>query len=72
MASAAAGYFNLCVPVSMGGLGQGHLAYYVAWEAINHLCGPHHWLGTFALSHWAFGPSVVLEQLTAEARDLRA
>ena len=69
VASAAAGYFNLCVPVSMGGLGQGHLAYYVAWEAINHLCGPHHWLGTFALSHWAFGPSVVLEQLTAEARE---
>jgi len=69
MASAAAGYFNLCVPVSMGGLGQGHLAYYVAWEAINHLCGPHHWLGTFALSHWAFGPSVVLEQLTKGARE---
>jgi alkylation response protein AidB-like acyl-CoA dehydrogenase len=69
MASAAAGYFNLCVPISMGGLGQGHLAYYVAWEAINHLCGPHHWLGTFALSHWAFGPSVVLEQLTVEARE---
>jgi alkylation response protein AidB-like acyl-CoA dehydrogenase len=69
MASAAAGYFNLCVPVSMGGLGQGHLAYYVAWEAINRLCGPHHWLGTFALSHWAFGPSVVLEQLTGEARE---
>jgi len=60
VASAAAGYFNLCVPASMGGLGQGYLAYYVAWEAVNHLCGPHHWLGTFALSHWAFGPSVVL------------
>jgi len=68
-ASASAGYFNLCVPVTMGGLGQGHLAYYVAWEAINRLCGPHRWLGTFALSHWAFGPSVVLEQLTAEARE---
>src|SRR5690242_17346957 len=53
----------------MGGLGQGHLAYYVAWEAVKHLCGPHHWLGTFALSHWAFGPSVVLEQLTDTARE---
>jgi acyl-CoA dehydrogenase len=69
MAAAAAGYFNLCVPVAMGGLGQGYLAYYVAWEAINRLCGPHRWLGTFALSHWAFGPSVVLEQLTPEARE---
>lgn len=69
MASAAAGYFNLCVPASLGGLGQGHLAYYVAWEAINRLCGPHHWLGTFALSHWAFGPSPVLVAVTPEARD---
>ena len=57
MASAAAGYFNLCVPTSLGGLGQGYLAYYVCWEMVNRLCGPHHWLGTFALSHWAFGPT---------------
>ena len=69
MASAAAGYFNLCVPASLGGLGQGHLAYYVAWEAINRLCGPHHWLGTFALSHWAFGPSPVLAAVTPGARE---
>ena len=68
-AASDAGYFNLCVPTAMGGLGQGYLAYYVAWEAINRLCGPHHWLGTFALSHWAFGPSVVLEQLTPQARE---
>jgi acyl-CoA dehydrogenase len=68
MASAQAGYFNLCVPASLGGLGQGYLAYYVAWEAVNRLCGPHHWLGTFALSHWAFGPSPVLEHVTLEAR----
>jgi acyl-CoA dehydrogenase len=68
MASAAAGYFNLCVPESLGGLGQGYLAYYVCWEAINRLCGPHHWLGTFALSHWAFGPSPVLSEVTPEAR----
>jgi len=68
MVSAEAGYFNLCVPTSLGGLGQGYLAYYVCWEMINRLCGPHHWLGTFALSHWAFGPSPVLEQVTAEAR----
>jgi len=69
MASAAAGYFNLCVPPALGGLGQGYLAYYVCWEVINRLCGPHHWLGTFALSHWAFGPSPVLEQVTPEARE---
>ena len=68
MASAEAGYFNLCVPPSLGGLGQGYLAYYVCWEMINRLCGPHRWLGTFALSHWAFGPSPVLERVTPEAR----
>ena len=69
MASADAGYFNLCVPSSLGGAGQGYLAYYVAWEAINRLCGAHHWLGTYVLSHWAFGPSPVLEQVTPEARE---
>ena len=30
MASAQAGYFNLCVPTSLGGLGQGYLAYYLS------------------------------------------
>ena len=69
MASAQAGYFNLCVPPALGGVGQGYLAYYVCWEVINRRCGPHHWLGTFALSHWAFGPSAVLEQVTPEARE---
>ncbi len=69
MASAEAGYFNLSVPTSIGGQGHGYLAYYVAWEAINRLCGPHHWLGTFALSHWALGPSPVLERVTPEARE---
>jgi acyl-CoA dehydrogenase len=68
MASSAAGYFNLSVPASLGGQGEGYLAYYVAWEAINRLCGPDRWLGTFALSHWAFGPSPVLAEVTPEAR----
>jgi acyl-CoA dehydrogenase len=69
MASAEAGYFNLAVPASIGGQGHGALAYYVAWETINRLCGPQRWLGTFALSHWAFGPSALLEQVTEAARE---
>ena len=69
-ASSAAGFFNLSVPPSLGGRGMGHLAYYAAWEVINRTCGPRGWLGTFALSHWAFGPSAVLEQVTDEARAL--
>jgi acyl-CoA dehydrogenase len=67
MASASAGFFNLSVPTTMGGRGYGYLAYYTAWEVINRVCGPSAWLGTFALSHWAFGPSRVLEQVTDDA-----
>jgi len=66
-ASAAAGYFNLAVPASMGGGGMGHLAYYAAWEHVYHLCGGANWLAQFAISHWAFGPSAVLERVTDRA-----
>ncbi|MDG2112085.1 MAG: acyl-CoA dehydrogenase [Actinomycetota bacterium] len=67
-ASAAAGYFNLAVPESMGGGGMGMLAYYAAWERIYHLCGGANWLGQFTIAHWAFGPSRVLEQVTDRAK----
>jgi acyl-CoA dehydrogenase len=67
-ASATAGYFNLAVPTSMGGGGLGHLAYYAAWERIYHLCGGARWLAQFTISHWAFGPSVVLENISERAR----
>jgi acyl-CoA dehydrogenase len=67
-ASAAAGYFNLAVPTSLGGGGMGHLAYFAAWEHIYHLCGGARWLAQFAISHWAFGPSAVLERVTERAR----
>lgn len=70
MAAAAAGFFNLSVPTSLGGRGYGYLAYYTAWELIMRVCGPRRWLGTYALSHWAFGPSRVLEEVTDEAREL--
>jgi alkylation response protein AidB-like acyl-CoA dehydrogenase len=66
-ASAAAGYFNLAVPASMGGGGMGHLAYYAAWEHVYRLCGGTNWLAQFTLSHWAFGPSVILERVTERA-----
>ncbi len=68
MASAEAGYFNLAVPQSMGGGGMGYLAYLSAWERIYHLCGGRRWLAQFAISHWAFGPSAVLERVTDRAR----
>jgi acyl-CoA dehydrogenase len=68
-ASAKAGFYQMCVPESIGGGGLGHLAYYVAWEALFHSCGPQNWLMLYALSHWAFGPSKLLEKMTPEAQE---
>jgi alkylation response protein AidB-like acyl-CoA dehydrogenase len=68
-ASAKAGYYNMCVPESLGGGGLAHLAYFVGWEALFHLCGPQNWLMLYVISHWAFGPSRLLEKITPEARD---
>jgi alkylation response protein AidB-like acyl-CoA dehydrogenase len=68
MASAKAGFYQMCTPVSLGGGGLGHLAYFVCWEALFHMCGPHNSLCVYALSHWAFGPSRLLEKLSERAR----
>ena len=67
-ASAAAGFFSMCVPQPLGGAGLSHLAYYVAWEALFHQCGPKNWLMLYALAHWAFGPSKLLEQISERAQ----
>ncbi len=69
MAAAEAGFYHMCAPLELGGGGLGHLAYYVAWEALFHRCGPRNWLMLYVLSHWAFGPSRLLEKVTAEARE---
>lgn len=65
--SAKAGFFAMCAPEEMGGGGFGHLAYYVCWEAINRRLGAHTILTPWVISHWAFGPSRVLTQVTPEA-----
>ena len=69
MAAASEGFYQMCVPEELGGGGLGHLAYYVAWEALFYRCGPKNWLMLYALSHWAFGPSRLLEKATPEARE---
>ena len=69
VASAEAGFYQMCAPGSLGGGGLGHLAYYVAWQALFHRCGPRNKLMLHALAHWAFGPSRLLEQVTPEAQD---
>ena len=68
-ASAKAGFYNVSVPEDLGGAGLGLLAYYVLIERVYRLCGAHNWLCDFVVSHWAFGPSPVLSQVTAEARE---
>jgi alkylation response protein AidB-like acyl-CoA dehydrogenase len=69
MASAKAGFFNVSTPKSLGGSELGMIAYYTLIEAVYRLCGPHHWLCDFVISHWAFGPSEVLSAVTDEARE---
>lgn len=68
MASASAGFYAMCAPTSLGGGGLGHLAYYVAWEAVYRRLGGQAVLTPWVVSHWAFGPSPVLTQVTEEAR----
>jgi acyl-CoA dehydrogenase len=69
MAAADAGFYHMCVPEALGGAGLGHLAYYAAWEGLFHHCGPQNWLMLYALAHWAFGPSRLLERMTPQARE---
>ena len=69
MAASRAGYYGMCVPTSLGGGGLGALAWFGGWERIFHRCADHYWLGHYAISHWAFGPSAVLERVSPRARD---
>ncbi|MDO8773370.1 MAG: acyl-CoA dehydrogenase family protein [Burkholderiaceae bacterium] len=67
-AASSAGYYNMCAPESIGGQGLGHLAWFAAWERAFRICHDKYWLCQFAISHWAFGPSVVLEKMTDKAK----
>ncbi len=68
-AAAKAGFYAMCVPQALGGGGLGHLAYYVGWEELFRLCGPQNWLMLYVISHWAFGPSRLLEHTTKQAQE---
>lgn len=68
-ASARAGYYTMCVPESLGGMGLGYMAWYAAWEQITTSSEGQYWLGEAAVAHWATGPSPVLEHLTPAARE---
>ncbi|QWG11952.1 acyl-CoA dehydrogenase family protein [Bradyrhizobium sediminis] len=68
MLSAQAGFYAMCAPVEIGGGGLGHLAYYVAWEAIYRRLGGQGVVIPWVIAHWAFGPSRLLTQATEQAR----
>ena len=64
MLSAKAGFYAMCAPAEIGGGGLGHLAYYVAWEAIYRRLGGQGVVIPWVIAHWAFGPSRLLTQAT--------
>lgn len=68
MAAAEAGFYHMCVPESLGGGGFGMQAYYVCWQELFHTCGPKNWMMLYALAHWAFGPSRLLEKVSDRAQ----
>jgi len=65
MAAAEAGFYQMFVPESLGGGGQGAETLYAVWEDLYHHWGMPHWLAFDAVSHWATGPS----ELFAEASE---
>jgi len=69
MTAADAGFYGMCVPEALGGGGLGMAAYYAGWEALFRFCGSHNWLMLYAVAHWAFGPSRLLEKVTDTARE---
>ncbi len=69
MASAQAGFFNMCVPEAIGGGGLGHLAYFVAWQTVYHTCGVRNFLAPYTIGHWAFAASAVLEHVSPPVRE---
>jgi acyl-CoA dehydrogenase len=68
MAAAAAGYYTMLVPESVGGGGQGAVTAYAAWELIYRSCGPENWLAYESLAHWATGPSSIFAKASEAVR----
>lgn len=60
MESAAAGYYTMLTPESVGGGGLGPTMVYDVWEDLHHQFGPKPWLTYHAVAHWAKGPSPAL------------
>jgi len=69
MESAAAGYYTMFCPESIGGGGLSRRAELLTHEYLAHKYGPQYLLPYETLAHWAFGPSVLCESFSPELRD---
>lgn len=69
MRAAADGYYTMCVPVELGGGGQGPLLHYLAWERLHHRYGPKYHLPFDVIAHWARGPSHLFLDASPKLRD---
>jgi acyl-CoA dehydrogenase len=67
-ASAAAGYYTLFAPESLGGGGQGPVTMYAVWQDLFHRNGMQYWLAYDSVAHWVSGPSVTLGLMTEQTR----
>lgn len=67
--SAEAGYFTMFAPESVGGGGFGAELLYRSWHQLYHQCGPGRILPYASISHWSYGPSVLCDFLSQEAKD---
>jgi acyl-CoA dehydrogenase len=69
IAASTAGYYQMFVPESLGGAGEGALVLYAVWEHLYRTSGMKHWLAFDSVSHWATGPSALFAAATGSTRE---
>jgi alkylation response protein AidB-like acyl-CoA dehydrogenase len=67
-ASAAAGFYTMTLPASIGGGEIGWEGLYRVWEQVFRQCGAQRWLGHHAVAHWTKGPNPLLAELDPAVR----
>jgi alkylation response protein AidB-like acyl-CoA dehydrogenase len=68
-ASAAAGFYTMTLPASVGGAAIGWEGLFRVWEVDFRHCGATRWLGHHAIAHWTKGPNPLLAELAPEVRN---
>jgi alkylation response protein AidB-like acyl-CoA dehydrogenase len=66
--SAAAGFYTMTLPATIGGGDIGWEGLYRVWEQVFRQCGAQRWLGHHAVAHWTKGPNPLLAELDPEVR----